>query len=733
MGYQDLLRELATEHSIATGYTAYGGHYLGVPDDTLIKILHCMGVDLGLNDYSVDDLAAIDFDGADYDKRPSEEIVQAALQRRHDQEFSRPLPRCIVTTDTESQAFNVHVRDGKPVDQLFITFENSSVLEITEQLENWEPPRDIDGVIWGEATFQLPTGLPQGWHTITLVSDNISHSCTLVVTPTHLSTTDTYINNPVAGVMAQLYSVRSSDSWGIGDFRDIGYLGETLANNGAGDFLLINPLHAAEPFPPVEDSPYLPATRRFINPIYIRIEDIPEIELLAEDVRAEVTELARQFREHNRDNVQIERDPIYEAKLRALREIFHAGRDETREQLFRDYIHREGDGLTAFAEWCAKQEIAKLGTGNHAEDEPPVDFYMWLQWICDQQLAAAQARCTAAGMKIGIMADLAVGVHPFGADAETLANVLAPCASVGAPPDNYNQYGQDWSQPPWHPERLAEAGYKPWRDMLRTILRHAGGIRIDHVLGLFRLYWMPRNQSPQTGTYVNYDFRALVGIVALEAERAGTVVIGEDLGTFEPWMQDVLNQYGIMGTSVLWFEGSPYGGARRLEEYRKACLASVTTHDLPPTAGFLRGKHITLRNELGLLKSNLDEELNNDLNWQAEVLNRVLEQGGFAGEDFHMDNFHGRARDERGDVEVLVTAAHRFVAHTPAALTCTALVDMVGDENVQNQPGTAKEQYPNWCVPLRNAQGNIVLIDDLNEMPLFHKIAEASHRPAPGN
>ena len=147
----------------------------------------------------------------------------------------------------------------------------------------------------------------------------------------------------------------------------------------------------------------------------------------------------------------------------------------------------------------------------------------------------------------------------------------------------------------------------------------------------------------------------------------------------------------------------------------------------------MRGKHITLRNELGLLKSNLDEELNNDLNWQAEVLNRVLEQGGFAGEDFHMDNFHGRARDERGDVEVLVTAAHRFVAHTPAALTCTALVDMVGDENVQNQPGTAKEQYPNWCVPLRNTQGDIVLIDDLNEMPLFHKIAEASHRPAPTN
>ncbi|MDO5098681.1 MAG: 4-alpha-glucanotransferase [Corynebacterium sp.] len=715
MGYQETLRELAGAHAISTSYTGFGGNTIDVSNDTLIKTLRALGVDLGTEEF------------------PSEETLTKALTDRHDAEFRRPLPRCIVTTDATTHAFNVHVHDGAPA-ELTITFEDGSVTEITTQLDNWTPPRTIDDVTWGEGTFELPAGLPQGWHTITLVSDGVTDSCTLIVTPARLSTTDTYINSPVAGVMAQMYSVRSENSWGIGDFNDLGFLGETIAQEGAGDFLLINPMHAAEPFPPIEDSPYLPTTRRFTNPIYIRVEDIPEIELLDDATRADIEEIAAEFTSQNRDGENIERNPIYEAKLQVLREIYLAGRDETREQQFRDFIHQEGDGLAEFATWCARRDLdEQAGHGNHAavpEMEELTEFYMWLQWICDSQLAVAQARCIEAGMKIGIMADLAVGVHPGGADAENLAAVLAPDASVGAPPDSYNQHGQDWSQPPWHPEKLAEVGYKPWRDMLRTVLRHSGGIRVDHVLGLFRLFWIPRMQHPSTGTYVNYDFHALVGILALEAERAGAVVIGEDLGTFEPWVQDVLAGYGIMGTNILWFESSPHhGGARRKEEYRTAALASVTTHDLPPTAGYLEGEHIALRERLGLLITDAEQDIAEDLAWQAQVLNRVLEQGGFDGEDFEMDTFEGRARNERGETDVLVAATHRFIAHTPAALSCTALVDMVGDRKVQNQPGTTKDLYPNWCVPLSDAEGNVVLIEDLASNPLFKKIAAAGKRP----
>ena len=183
---------------------------------------------------------------------------------------------------------------------------------------------------------------------------------------------------------------------------------------------------------------------------------------------------------------------------------------------------------------------------------------MWLQFIADEQRRIAQERAQAAGMQIGIMTDLAVGIHPDGADAHTMRDVLVADASVGAPPDQYSQQGQDWSQPPWDPQALAQAGYAPWRDLLRTVLRHSGGVRVDHILGLFRLFWLPRMDTPADGAYMNYDYRAMVGILVLEAQRAGVVVVGEDLGTFEPWVQEVLRDNGILGTTVLWFESTPW-------------------------------------------------------------------------------------------------------------------------------------------------------------------------------
>ncbi|MDO4762033.1 MAG: 4-alpha-glucanotransferase [Corynebacterium sp.] len=677
MGYQESLRELAAAYAISSGYTGFGGQPIEASDDTLVKTLHALGVEV-----------------------ETEEDIHLALAQRHDAEFSRPLPRCIVTDDSSNYIFNVHVHDGQPA-QVTILLEDGSTVT-PQQVDNWTPARTIAGVSWGEASFEIPAGLPQGWHEVELTSTGISEKCTLIVTPARLTTTDTYINNPVAGVMAQLYSVRSSGSWGIGDFHDLGLLGEKIADFA--DFLLINPLHAAEPFPPIEDSPYLPTTRRFTNPLYIRVEDIPEAP----------KGLKNPFAKENRNPGMIERNPIYAAKLEVLHEIYETPRSPQREKAYQDYLAMEGQGLVDFAQWCARKEAEVAG--KHAHVDP--GFYMWLQWICDQQLAAAQKRCVDAGMKIGIMADLAVGVHPGGSDAETLAEVLAPLASVGAPPDSYNQHGQDWSQPPWHPERLAELGYKPWRDMLRTVLRHSGGIRVDHVLGLFRLFWIPRMQAPSTGTYVNYDYRALVGILALEAERAGAVVIGEDLGTFEPWVQDALAAYGIMGTNVLWFESSPHGGPRHAHEYRASALSSVTTHDLPPTAGYLEGAHISLREELGLLITDPDAEFAQDLQWQAQVLNRATDS----------DRFTDCDRDDRGETLDLVAATHAFIAKTPSALTCTALVDMVGDRRVQNQPGTSKDKYPNWCVPLTDAQGEVVLIDDLPTAS-FSVIAQASKRP----
>lgn len=697
--YSETLRELASAYAISRQYTGFGGGVVEVSDDTLLKTLDALGVDLG-------------------DR--SEGALAWAITRRHDEEFARPLPRCVVATQGYPYVVNVHVHDGAPA-EVSITLEDGTTAGVT-QVENWTPPRTVGEVTYGEASFEIPGDLPLGWHTLHLNSHDLEASCTLVVTPAKLSTTQPFLDSPAAGVMAQLYSVRSKGSWGIGDLHDLGLLGKTLSQMNAGDFVLINPLHAGEPLPPVEDSPYLPTTRRFTNPIYIRVEDIPEFAQLPKELQEDIHEMAEEFAQLNTDGSLIDRNSIYAAKLAALKEIHALGLKGKRATQYQDYLDLEGEGLKEFAYWCAERESEALHQENaHALPDDPEDlapFYMWLQWVCDSQLSAAQQACVDAGMRIGIMADLAVGVHPGGSDAHTLTSVLAPGASVGAPPDGYSQDGQDWSQPPWHPDRLAEASYHPWRDMLRTVLRHAGGIRVDHVLGLFRLFWIPRGQPASTGTYVNYDHNALVGILALEAERAGAVVIGEDLGTFEPWVQDFLAERGIMGTSILWFE-SAHGGPRPQGEYRGAALSSVTTHDLPPTLGFLDGEHILLRERLGLLHTNVDDDIAEDLSWQASILEAV-----FGGER----TFHGLARDQRGDEVELLERLHQFIAGTPSALTCTALVDLVGDRKVQNQPGTTKDLYPNWCVPLSDQDGKPVLIEDLPQHPLATRIIAASAR-----
>ena len=209
------------------------------------------------------------------------------------------------------------------------------------------------------------------------------------------------------------------------------------------------------------------------------------------------------------------------------------------------------------------------------------------------------------------MTDLAVGVHWSGADAWSLQETYAAGVTVGAPPDPYNQNGQDWQQPPWRPDRLAETAYEPFRRLVAAALRNAGGLRVDHVIGLFRLWWIPKGAGPTAGTYVRYDHEAMIGILALEAYRADAVVVGEDLGTVEPWVRTYLAERGILGTSILWFELDHDGGGGPLaaERWREWCLASVTTHDLPPSAGYLAGDHVRLRDSLGLLTRPVEEEL----------------------------------------------------------------------------------------------------------------------------
>jgi len=334
---------------------------------------------------------------------------------------------------------------------------------------------------------------------------------------------------------------------------------------------------------------------------------------------------------------------------------------------------------------------------------------VWLQWLLDEQLEAAQRAAHRAGMDIGVVHDLAVGVHKHGADAWALQDAMAAGVSVGAPADMYNQLGQDWSQPPWHPEKLAELGYRPWRQMMRTIFRHAGGVRIDHVAGLFRLWWIPEGNTASDGTYVYYDHEAMVGVLALEAELAGVVVVGEDLGTVEDSVREYLESKGVLGTSILWFEMDG-DVPRDPSRYRELCMASVNTHDLPPTPGYLEGVQLQLREDLGLLARSPEEE-REDARAQLETFFAAVTEAGYlpGGAD--------------ADAETKVEALYRYLCDAPSLLLNVSLVDAVGEKRIQNQPGTSDE-YPNWRVPLADADGRPVMLESLPRMPRVQRLVD---------
>ncbi len=661
--------------------------------------------------------------------------VARSLADLDDAPWRRMLPPVIVTVAGVSTSVEAHVPHGDPIELTLIT-EDGDRVELP-QAQVWVEPREVDGALVGRATFEIGSHVPIGWHTLsattTAASGEVTKSqCPVAVTPARSSANDAVTDRQRSGLLTQLYSLRSNRSWGVGDYSDLADLASIAGEKHGFDYVLVNPLHANRPAPPVEASPYLPTTRRFFDPMYIRVEDIEETAYLPHDQYTKVRRSAAHFAKANKRTKRIERDASFRAKLEALKRVHRVERSAAREAEFQAFCTREGSGLDDFALWCALAEKHAptseiwLDLASHPDTDHVtalraklavrIHFHKWLQWICDEQLARAQRVARQSGMDIGIMHDLAVGVHRSGADAWTLGDALTSGVTVGAPPDNFNQQGQNWNQPPWNPDRLRELGYAPYRDMLRTVLRHAGGVRVDHILGLFRLWWIPEGStSAADGAYVTYDHEALIGILVLEAERAGAVVVGEDLGVFEPHVQEYLGSRGLFGTSILWFENdgdSPIAP----EDYRRLCLTSVTTHDLPPTAGYLRGEHIALRSRLGLLERDLDEEIARDA----------------AGRDAVLDL--ARARNLLADdasEQQTIEALHRLIQRSPSVLLGIALVDAVGENRIQNQPGTDETQYENWRIPLADDNKKAVWVDDLVDHPRLVSLVKALRAAAP--
>ncbi len=689
------LAELADRYGVSREYWDWQGKHVPVTVETVQAVLGALDVDA-----------------------TSDEAVRAALADLDDAPWRRMLPA--VTLGRAGRPVEVlgHVPHGTPLAVEVVT-EDGAIVDAT-QVEHWTEPRQVDGQVMGEARFVLPPDLPTGYHRLRARSGAKSREGLLILAPDRIDLPDG-LAPQVWGLMTQLYSVRSRGSWGVGDLADLATQARWAAGLGA-EFVLVNPLHAAEPVPPVEDSPYLPTSRRYLNPLYLRVADVPELADLPPKQRAQVEAYAAgPF-----DDAEglLDRQTAYAAKLAALDLVHAAPRTAERRHAFERFLAEQGPELHQFGIWCAlaehlagadwPEELRDPGSPEVADLAKRladrVEFFCWLQWLCDEQLAAAHAAALDAGMSVGVVTDLAVGVHPAGAEVWTLGPALARGLSVGAPPDAFNQRGQDWSQPPWRPDVLAEMGYAPYRAVLRAALRHAGGVRIDHVMGLFRLWCIPQGAAPADGAYLRNDHEALVSILLLEAERAGGFVVGEDLGVVEPFVRDYLAGRGVLGTSILWFEAD--GGAPRPPEtWRELCLASVTTHDLPPTAGYLAGEHVRLRDSLGLLTRSVEEELAASAH-EHKAFRALLRERGLL--------------PEGADEEETVAALHALLTRAPSRLLGVSIADLVGDRRTQNQPGTHRE-YPNWRIPLSGPDGAPLLLEDLMSNARARRLAARLH------
>jgi 4-alpha-glucanotransferase len=468
--------------------------------------------------------------------------------------------------------------------------------------------------------------------------------------------------------------------------------------------LLVNPMHAVTPVLPIQPSPYFPSSRRFADQLGVAVDALPEYAAAGPELRARVDALrpARGDR--------IDRDAVWSAKRAAFALLLPDDHPAARPETAADWTGKAG-----FAVFCALAEehgadwkswperLRTPGPDAAAAADPDlVRLHRWIQERAVEQLDAAQREARERGMAIGIVHDLAVGVDPVGADSWLLPGDLANGATVGAPPDSFNQRGQDWGFPPFRPDRLAATSYAPFRQVVRAALEHGGGMRVDHVMGLFRLWWVPAGRGAAGGTYVAYDADAMLAVLVLEATRSGALVVGEDLGTVDPAIRVALDKAGVLGSAVLWFsreedEITPLPPAR----YRERAVASVSTHDLPTAYGLLADEQVRVRHELGQLDRPVEEERK-----------RVEEEKDRL---FAMMRAEGLAVEGVSDEE-LVLNMYRVLLRTPCRVVLAAPADAVGDLRQPNLPGT-QDEYPNWRLPLADRTGAEVSLEDFLAAP----------------
>ena len=707
-----LLTLLCYQLGISLDYQDAWGRVMTVDAATLRRVCKAMG-------YPADD-----------DDEASRSLT--ALREQAEQEILPP--SLVVTASAAPLACPLRLpaeQLGRPV-TWFIALEGGQGLQgtsIATAAEVTPPfPAELlreDGPRLVPALIELPPGLPAGYHRLTLEAGEPRQAIAatnLVVCPprAHELAGPLDPHPRVWGLSVQLYAVRSRANWGMGDFGDLRELVQLAARAGA-DFVGINPLHALFPHAPEQASPYSPSSRQWTQALYLDVEDIHEYAECDDCQRLVSSPAWRARLQTLREVTMVDYTGVADLKFQVFELLYarfrsqHLARGTARARRFRQfqrthgrnlrlqalydalqrYFHRKDAGLWGWPVWPeAYRDVRSKAVRDFASShEADVEFFEYLQWQAELQLEAVQTLARELGMRIGLYRDLAIGVNPGGAETWAQPALYAQGVQVGAPPDQLNPNGQDWGFSPPTPQRLREAGFKPMLDVLRANMRHAGALRIDHVMGLMRLFWVVPGADTLQGTYVANPFDELLRLVCLESQRHHCVVIGEDLGIVPPEVTAAMERHGLLSYRPFYFEQHWHEGRfKPPAEWPRRAMATVGTHDLPTLRAYWTGHDLRLRDELGVYR---DPELR-----EGHITRRGRERTALLealGEQNLLTDGLTDAQDSVTDPDPrLAEAVHRYVARTPATMVAVQLEDVLGALEQVNVPGTSEAQYPNW-------------------------------------
>jgi len=738
----DLLSELAERYGIAPDYDDIWGQRHVTSDDTKRAILGAMGV-----------------------RADSTEALSRALAEAIDGLWREACdPVHVVRMEEPGGVWSFRMpaqeQEDGAVAILWEVRDEAGVVQQRGQAGSGLVPaetRQVDGFRHVRFELPLPAGLPIGYYDVAAkgVSESrqVEGTLRLIVVPSacYLLPQDQQ-KHRFWGLAVQLYSLRSGRNWGVGDFGDLATLVEWAAKDLQAGLIGLNPLHALKNARPFEISPYSPTSRLFLNTLYLDVEAIPEFQL---SQTAQQTVRDGGFQRALaalRAGEKVDYDQVHAAKRAVLDSLFatfherHLGGQDLadpelrpatdRGRAFARYVREEGEPLETFALFQALSEemrrqhplvwtwqewpepyrapqsasVAAFRVTRRAR----IRFYEYLQWVAAEQLGAVAARARELGMPVGLYHDLALGSDRNGSDAWAYQDVLALEADCGCPPDAFAPQGQNWGLPPVNPVRLRRRGYRLFVELLRRNLAYGGALRLDHVMGLFRLFWIPRGMPASAGAYVRYPSDDLLGILALESVRHGAVIVGEDLGTVPDGVRERLAAANVLSYRVLYFERTDHGGWKAPEAYPSQAMAVVTTHDLPTLAGFWAVRDIDVRAGLGLYADGgAVQRAREERQRDKRSIVRAVTAAGLLPPGMTEDDAAAQPMTPE-----LCLALHVFLARTPSWAVLANLEDVLGETAQTNVPGTV-ESYPNWSRKIALA------LDVLRDDPRPHHLAAA--------